>query len=134
MLTLTLMLALMLMLMLMFWFARSHLLKVMDKGSVKTFTHERLTRLQALFHLHVLLNKSKELAAQKCVPHRDFYNVRKVDTHVHHSAIMTQKHLVRPNTQRAKRICFVTRAFISAALLGRVLAEANHTAVDVVGG
>jgi hypothetical protein len=27
------------------------------------------------------------------VPHRDFYNVRKVDTHVHHSAIMTQKHL-----------------------------------------
>jgi hypothetical protein len=27
--------------------------------------------------------------------HRDFYNVRKVDTHVHHSACMNQKHLLR---------------------------------------
>jgi AMP deaminase len=27
--------------------------------------------------------------------HRDFYNVRKVDTHVHHSASMNQKHLLR---------------------------------------
>lgn len=26
---------------------------------------------------------------------RDFYNVRKVDTHVHHSASMNQKHLLR---------------------------------------
>jgi hypothetical protein len=25
----------------------------------------------------------------------DFYNVRKVDTHVHHSACMNQKHLLR---------------------------------------
>ena len=33
--------------------------------------------------------------AQKAVPHRDFYNVRKVDTHVHHSACMNQKHLLR---------------------------------------
>lgn len=26
---------------------------------------------------------------------RDFYNVRKVDTHIHHSASMNQKHLLR---------------------------------------
>lgn len=26
----------------------------------------------------------KEFLAQKSAPHRDFYNVRKVDTHVHH--------------------------------------------------
>jgi AMP deaminase len=31
----------------------------------------------------------------KAVPHRDFYNVRKVDTHIHHSASMNQKHLLR---------------------------------------
>lgn len=37
----------------------------------------------------------QELAAQKSVPHRDFYNVRKVDTHVHHSACMNQKHMLR---------------------------------------
>jgi AMP deaminase len=28
-------------------------------------------------------------------PARDFYNVRKVDTHIHHSACMHQKHLLR---------------------------------------
>lgn len=29
------------------------------------------------------------------VPHRDFYNVRKVDTHIHHSSSMNQKHLLK---------------------------------------
>ncbi|KAG8132235.1 hypothetical protein E2320_010105, partial [Naja naja] len=37
----------------------------------------------------------KELAAQKKVPHRDFYNIRKVDTHIHASSCMNQKHLLR---------------------------------------
>ncbi|XP_078179515.1 putative AMP deaminase [Carex rostrata] len=32
---------------------------------------------------------------KKSAPHRDFYNVRKVDTHVHHSACMNQKHMLR---------------------------------------
>ncbi|KAH1197976.1 AMP deaminase [Glycine max] len=36
----------------------------------------------------------KEFLAQKGAPHRDFYNIRKVDTHIHHSACMNQKHLV----------------------------------------
>lgn len=31
--------------------------------------------------MHVLLNEMKELAAQKKVPHRDFYNIRKVGPH-----------------------------------------------------
>ena len=43
----------------------------------------------------MLLNSTRELGAQKSVPHRDFYNIRKVDTHVHHSASMSQKHLLR---------------------------------------
>ena len=42
-----------------------------------------------------LLPADKEFLAQKSAPHRDFYNVRKVDTHVHHSACMHQKHLLR---------------------------------------
>lgn len=37
----------------------------------------------------------QEQAELKAVPHRDFYNVRKVDTHVHHSACMNQKHLLK---------------------------------------
>ena len=28
--------------------------------------------------MHILLNEKRELAAQKLVPHRDFYNLRKV--------------------------------------------------------
>lgn len=47
------------------------------------------------FNLHLMLNADREFLAQKTAPHRDFYNVRKVDTHVHHSACMNQKHLLR---------------------------------------
>ena len=47
------------------------------------------------FRFHLLLNADKEFLAQKSAPHRDFYNIRKVDTHIHHSACMNQKHLLR---------------------------------------
>jgi AMP deaminase len=42
-----------------------------------------------------MLNADREFLAQKSAPHRDFYNVRKVDTHIHHSACMNQKHLLK---------------------------------------
>uniref|UniRef100_A0A3Q4AA36 Uncharacterized protein n=1 Tax=Mola mola TaxID=94237 RepID=A0A3Q4AA36_MOLML len=51
--------------------------------------------LQPHISMHILLNEMKELAAQKKVPHRDFYNIRKVDTHIHASSCMNQKHLLR---------------------------------------
>lgn len=35
------------------------------------------------------------MASQKAVPHRDFYNIRKVDTHIHAASCMNQKHLLR---------------------------------------
>ncbi|CAL5335176.1 unnamed protein product [Camellia sinensis] len=54
-----------------------HILKVIAAGNIRTLCHHR------------------EFLAQKSAPHRDFYNVRKVDTHVHHSACMNQKHLLR---------------------------------------
>lgn len=47
------------------------------------------------FSLHLMLNADREFLAQKSAPHRDLYNVRKVDTHVHHSSCMNQKHLLR---------------------------------------
>ena len=69
-------------------FARAldELRKIAASGPVKSFSFKRLAVLEQRFNLHVLLNGWRELAAQKSVPHRDFYNVRKVDTHVHHSA------------------------------------------------
>jgi AMP deaminase len=68
---------------------------VIYSGPATSFTYKRLELLSARFNLHVLLNETRETEAQKSVPHRDFYNVRKVDTHVHHSACMNQKHLLR---------------------------------------
>ncbi|KAF3898853.1 Adenosine monophosphate deaminase [Trichophyton interdigitale] len=70
-------------------------LDVSTDGPVKSFAFKRLSYLEGKFQLHTLLNEYQELADSKKVPHRDFYNVRKVDTHVHHSACMNQKHLLR---------------------------------------
>eukprot|EP00879_Flechtneria_rotunda_P026859 GHRR01028695.1.p1 GENE.GHRR01028695.1~~GHRR01028695.1.p1 ORF type:complete len:496 (+),score=186.07 GHRR01028695.1:256-1743(+) len=70
-------------------------LRYASLGPVKSFCHHRLMLLEQKFNLHVMLNADKEFLAQKSAPHRDFYNVRKVDTHIHHSACMHQKHLLR---------------------------------------
>jgi len=64
-------------------------------GPLKSFCFQRLEFLQSKYKLHILLNEIRELAEQKAVPHRDFYNVRKVDTHIHAAACMNQKHLLR---------------------------------------
>ncbi|XP_011086412.1 AMP deaminase [Sesamum indicum] len=72
-----------------------HLLKVMSIGNVRSACHHRLRFLEEKFRLHLLVNADREFVAQKSAPHRDFYNIRKVDTHVHHSACMNQKHLLR---------------------------------------
>jgi AMP deaminase len=70
------------------------LCKIVHTAFVKSFAYRRLELLEARFHLHKQLNAERELMESKTVPHRDFYNVRKVDTHVHHSACMNQKHLL----------------------------------------
>ncbi|KAK1563554.1 hypothetical protein Q3G72_029107 [Acer saccharum] len=72
-----------------------HILRVIALGNMRTLCHHRLLLLEQKFNLHLMLNADKEFLAQKSAPHRDFYNVRKVDTHVHHSACMNQKHLLR---------------------------------------
>lgn len=93
-------------------------------GPLKSFCYRRLSYLSSKFQLHVLLNELGELASQKAVQHRDFYNIRKVsmeqartisrkrntrdlprrtfssfpfqvDTHIHAASCMNQKHLLR---------------------------------------
>lgn len=71
------------------------ILRIISLGNVRTLCHHRLRLLEQKFSLHLMLNADREFMAQKSAPHRDFYNVRKVDTHVHHSACMNQKHLLR---------------------------------------
>ncbi|KAF2299567.1 hypothetical protein GH714_038178 [Hevea brasiliensis] len=60
-----------------------HILRIISIGNVRTACHHRLRFLE-----------EGVLGSEECSP-RDFYNIRKVDTHVHHSACMNQKHLLR---------------------------------------
>jgi AMP deaminase len=78
-----------------FYMDLEQILDISSDGPSKSFAFRRLQYLEGKFNLYVLLNEYQEMADSKSVPHRDFYNVRKVDTHVHHSACMNQKHLLR---------------------------------------
>ncbi|XP_067863387.1 AMP deaminase 1 [Heptranchias perlo] len=71
------------------------LIALIAQGPVKTYAHRRLKFLNSKFNLHEMLNEMEELKELKINPHRDFYNVRKVDTHIHAAACMNQKHLLR---------------------------------------
>ncbi|KAA0715336.1 AMP deaminase 3 [Triplophysa tibetana] len=73
----------------------SHVLAMIADGPTKTYCHRRLNFLMSKFYLHEMLNEMAELKELKGVPHRDFYNVRKVDTHIHAAACMNQKHLLK---------------------------------------
>lgn len=83
-------------------------------GPLKSFCFNRLNFLNYRYKMHTLLNEWQETAEQKSVAHRDFYNIRKVedgikdgnrfmgssrisqvDTHIHASSSMNQKHLLR---------------------------------------
>jgi AMP deaminase len=78
-----------------FYIDLDSILEISSDGPSKSFAFRRLQYLEGKFNLYYLLNEYQETADSKKVPHRDFYNVRKVDTHVHHSACMNQKHLLR---------------------------------------
>ncbi|KAJ1785245.1 AMP deaminase [Coemansia sp. RSA 2399] len=45
--------------------------------------------------MNALENEHTELLQSRVVPHRDLYNVRKVDGHVHLASAMNEKHLLR---------------------------------------
>ncbi|KAI0917417.1 hypothetical protein AcW1_007385 [Taiwanofungus camphoratus] len=80
-----------------------YVLGVISDGPTKSFAFRRLNYLASKFTMYTLLNEHQELADMKGVPHRDLYNVRKVDTHVHHSSSMNQKHLLRFIKSKMKR-------------------------------
>uniref|UniRef100_A0AAQ5Z7V3 AMP deaminase n=1 Tax=Amphiprion ocellaris TaxID=80972 RepID=A0AAQ5Z7V3_AMPOC len=71
------------------------LIALIAQGPTKTYTHRRLKFLMSKFNVHEMLNEMEEMKELKMNPHRDFYNCRKVDTHIHAAACMNQKHLLR---------------------------------------
>ncbi|KAL0205264.1 hypothetical protein P9112_000571 [Eukaryota sp. TZLM1-RC] len=71
------------------------LMRLVGYGPLKTLAYRRLQFLETKFHLYRLLNDADEKAAQKEVPYRDLYNVRKVDNHIHASAAMSHRFLLQ---------------------------------------
>ncbi|CAH2354152.1 AMP deaminase [[Candida] railenensis] len=104
--------------------------RISSDGPSKSFAFKRLQFLETKWNMYYLLNEYEETKESKKNPHRDFYNVRKVDTHIHHSACMNQKHLLRfikyklktePNEQvifRDGKILTLSEVFKSLNLTG----------------
>ncbi|CAK9290073.1 unnamed protein product [Gordionus sp. m RMFG-2023] len=76
---------------------------ILTDVTIKSFTYRRLCYLSCRFQLHLYLNELRETSGQKCIKHRDFYNIRKVDTHIHAASCMNQKHLLRFIKKTLKR-------------------------------
>ncbi|XP_016925556.2 AMP deaminase 2 isoform X3 [Drosophila suzukii] len=102
-------------------------------GPLKSFCYRRLCYLSSKYQMHVLLNELRELAAQKAVPHRDFYNTRKVDTHIHAASCMNQKHLLRfiKKTLKNNANEVVTHTNGQAMTLAQVFQSMNLTTYDL---
>ena len=100
----------------------------------KTFCYRRLHYLKSKFELHCMLNEYKEISQQNSVPHRDFYNVRKVDTHIHASSSMNQKHLLRFIKKKMKTsgdMVVLNDKIKGKMTLSQVFKELNLTTYDL---
>ncbi|KAH0498673.1 hypothetical protein TgHK011_005914 [Trichoderma gracile] len=116
-----------------FYMDLEEIIRVSSDGPSKSFAFRRLQYLEGKFNLYALLNEYQETADSKKVPHRDFYNVRKVDTHVHHSACMNQKHLLRFIKSKMKKSPNEVVLFRDGKhlTLAEVFASINLTAYDL---
>lgn len=116
-----------------FYMDLDYILTTSSDGPSKSFAFRRLQYLEGKFNLYVLLNEYQETADSKKVPHRDFYNVRKVDTHVHHSACMNQKHLLRFIKSKMKKFPNEVVLYRDGKhlTLAEVFASINLTAYDL---
>ena len=116
-----------------YYMALNEIEKIASDGPSKSFAYRRLQYLEGRYNLYTLLNEYEEVADTKRVPHRDFYNVRKVDTHVHHSACMNQKHLLRFIKSKMKKspdelVIFRDGEYLT---LKQVFESINLTAYDL---
>ncbi len=75
-----------------------------DKHSFEQILHARdVNKIKSSY------NKDQEKQEIKKVTHRDFYTIRKVDTHIHHSASVTAKHLLDFIKLKLKVLSFLLR-------------------------
>lgn len=59
----------------------AHLMNLINDPDCRSFCYRRLLLLQERFNMYIVLNEDQERLSQIRAPHRDFYNVRKVDVH-----------------------------------------------------
>ena len=86
--------------------ALSLIIDIASSGPLRSFAFNRLYLLESRFRLHMTLNADLESVAQRAVPHRDFYNVRKFDNHVHHSGTPQHSpHLAPPHSASLSPCC-----------------------------
>jgi AMP deaminase len=60
---------------------------------MRTFAQQRIKILLAKFQMHQMLNRTIEIIELKKIYKMDFYNIKKIDNHIHHSAAMSASHL-----------------------------------------
>ena len=79
------------------------LMGIMNDPECRSFCYRRLMLLEERFNMYLILNDGQERLSQIAVPHRDFYNVHKVDVHgkstssgfcqsAHYSLVMSHGH------------------------------------------
>eukprot|EP00056_Hartaetosiga_gracilis_P001092 m.42225 g.42225 ORF g.42225 m.42225 type:complete len:811 (+) comp10493_c0_seq1:78-2510(+) len=78
------------------------ILSLISDGPTKSFCHQRIKLLMEKFKIHVMVNLQAEIAEQKRTKTRDFYTIPKVDTHIHLSACMHQRHLLEFIKRKAR--------------------------------
>lgn len=76
---------------------------IVNFPSLRSFTYSRLKTLEQCYDMHIQLSGVQEVNVQKFIPHRDFDNVRKVDNHIHLSAAMTARMLLKFIREKAEQ-------------------------------
>mmetsp|Transcript_21215 Transcript_21215/g.48713 ORF Transcript_21215/g.48713 Transcript_21215/m.48713 type:complete len:746 (-) Transcript_21215:214-2451(-) len=71
------------------------LVEVSNDRDCMSFCMPRLRELELKFELYTHRNSATERQTQRGAGRRDFYQVRKIDTHIHHSAAFSQRQLMK---------------------------------------
>lgn len=80
----------------------SHIINCSTSKIGSLLAAKRIDFLKAKFDSYTLLNENKELYLTKLNPHRDFYNVRKIDNNVTVAMCMSKTHLLYVINEKIK--------------------------------
>lgn len=76
------------------------LVKLVNEGSTRSFSFQRLQMLSSAFRMHVTMNGSAEATEQSNLLGTDFYRTFKIDNHIHAAAAPTARQFVNFVTRK----------------------------------